>query len=110
MEDNKKVEAEVLTEQPTDEAEAEKKENQEEIPEWFKKLFTAKSIKELGEIYIQKQIETRKTSIWHHIYSFLCVFAIVGAVVFLSYHDKMTPAAGVIIGALAGYLFRRNTD
>ena len=103
MEDENKVE--VLTEQPKENTE----EKKEEVPEWLKKLLTIESLKEIGEIYIGGKKEVRKTSIWHYLYSFACLFAIVGAVVWLSYTDTMTPTAGVILGSLAGYLFGRNT-
>ena len=52
-----------------------------------------------------------KTAILHRIFLFFCFVGIVGAVVFLTYGGKnMDPSAGVILGALAGYLFGRKDN
>ncbi len=49
-----------------------------------------------------------KTAIYHKIFLGLCFFVLISAVVLLSYFDKLDPSAGVILGALAGYLFGKD--
>ncbi|MFW0778206.1 MAG: hypothetical protein ACN2B6_10875 [Rickettsiales bacterium] len=49
-----------------------------------------------------------KDALWHRIFLFFCFAGIIGAIAFLTYGGKnMDPSAGVILGALAGYLFGR---
>lgn len=46
-------------------------------------------------------------ALWHRVFLFLCFATLVAAVVVLSMYGKMDPSSGVILGALAGYLFGR---
>ena len=46
----------------------------------------------------------------HRIFLGICFVVLVAAVVTLSIQEKMDPSAGVILGALAGYLFGRKDD
>lgn len=51
-----------------------------------------------------------KNAIYHRIFLGVCFVLLIGAVVSLSYFEKLDPSAGVILGALAGYLFGRKDD
>jgi hypothetical protein len=49
-----------------------------------------------------------KNAMYHRIFLGACFFFLITAVVLLSYFDKLDPSAGVILGALAGYLFGKD--
>jgi len=49
-----------------------------------------------------------KNATGHRFFLGFCFMAIVISVTVLSFNDAMTPSAGVILGALAGYLFGSN--
>lgn len=51
-----------------------------------------------------------KNAVHHRIFLGVCFILLICAVVSLSYFDKLDPSAGVILGALAGYLFGRKDD
>jgi len=53
---------------------------------------------------------TSKNATGERISQGLGVVLLIGAITFLSYVEKMTPSAGVLFGALAGYIFGKGLD
>jgi len=53
---------------------------------------------------------SRKSAVSERWFQGIGVVALIFAVSTLSYYDRMTPSAGVIFGALAGYLFGKGSE
>jgi len=53
---------------------------------------------------------SRKNAVSERWFQGIGVVALIAAVSVLSFFDRMTPSAGVIFGALAGYLFGKGTE
>ena len=110
MAEEKDKEPEVLTDEYVEGDKAEEyNEFDKEVLKWFKEIISIKSITEIGKIILDSKIEQRRIKRIHYRYSLLCLSIIVIAVVFLSFYDLMNPAAGVILGSLAGYLFGKQS-
>lgn len=73
-------------------------------------LKDAEAMNALDKLICSIMDRSRKNATGERVLQGLGVILLVAAVSILSYVEKMTPSAGVIFGALAGYIFGKGLE
>ena len=68
------------------------------------------AVKALESLVTAVFVRHGKNAQWHRLFLLVCCVALISSVSFLSFYGKLDASAGVILGALAGYLFGKKDE